>query len=813
MLLVAPAGYGKTTLARQWLAERQHVWYQASSASSDIAGLALGLANAAGAIVEGAGNGLRARLKTVSDPAAEASSLATDLARDLNGWPYDVRLFIDDYQLVADSAPAEAFMAALVQATSVPLLVASRSRPAWVSAKNLLYGDAVELGTNVLAMTHAEAAEALANTHDELPGLIALADGWPAVIGLAALVPYPLQNNAFEVSETLHQYFAEELYEAVALDSQWDALQLSMAPVIDETLAKVLFGRRSARVMEAAVESGFVTRAASGVEMHPLVRQFLRAKLREHEQSRVHASAEVIAGSYLAASCWDEAASVAAEFGLMDVMLRVLAEALDDLLGQGRLATIQRWLDIARAGAATAPIVRLAAIEVDFRKGDWSSASGKALQLARSVPSDSPLASRVYLRAGQMAHLEDRHGEALELFTAAKAEARSPHDLRSALWSRFLTLCDLEEQTEAERALEEVEGLPPLTADDLLRAGQGRLHFAGRWGPVAETLDAVSGLIDMVDESTDPLIRTGFLQTYGSALGLVARYDDADAVAGREMEEAERFKLEWVLPHALELRAVAQTGRREFDAALRTISTARELSAVQGNVHTEVNGLVLVARVYLSCGSAERAVSILEERDAQFTSPGMEGEFLATQALALACCGHIRQARQFMKSSEEISRQVDAVAIRVFADVIASYHEAKRLDEELRKHALDTALTTGNLSAFVCAYRALPVLLEGLETANASLRSLITLASKLDPNLAEKAGLRVGARNTRSGQLLTRREREVFGYVSQGLSNREIAKTLWIAESTVKVHVHHVLAKLGVRTRTEAVALGLDEDL
>jgi len=47
MLLVAPAGYGKTTLARQWLHDQRHAWYQASPASSDVAALALGLAAAA----------------------------------------------------------------------------------------------------------------------------------------------------------------------------------------------------------------------------------------------------------------------------------------------------------------------------------------------------------------------------------------------------------------------------------------------------------------------------------------------------------------------------------------------------------------------------------------------------------------------------------------------------------------------------------------------------------------------------------------------------------------------------------------------
>src|SRR5690348_4431727 len=40
ILLVAPAGYGKTTLARQWLRDKPHVWYQATPASADPVALA-----------------------------------------------------------------------------------------------------------------------------------------------------------------------------------------------------------------------------------------------------------------------------------------------------------------------------------------------------------------------------------------------------------------------------------------------------------------------------------------------------------------------------------------------------------------------------------------------------------------------------------------------------------------------------------------------------------------------------------------------------------------------------------------------------
>ena len=49
---------------------------------------------------------------------------------------------------------------------------------------------------------------------------------------------------------------------------------------------------------------------------------------------------------------------------------------------------------------------------------------------------------------------------------------------------------------------------------------------------------------------------------------------------------------------------------------------------------------------------------------------------------------------------------------------------------------------------------------------------------------------------------LTPREREVHDLLAQGLTNLQIAKLLFIGESTVKVHVHHIYDKLGIRSRT-----------
>jgi DNA-binding NarL/FixJ family response regulator len=61
---------------------------------------------------------------------------------------------------------------------------------------------------------------------------------------------------------------------------------------------------------------------------------------------------------------------------------------------------------------------------------------------------------------------------------------------------------------------------------------------------------------------------------------------------------------------------------------------------------------------------------------------------------------------------------------------------------------------------------------------------------------------------------LTAREREILALLAEGYTNRRLAQTLFISESTAGVHVSNILGKLGVASRTEAatlaVRLGLD---
>jgi DNA-binding NarL/FixJ family response regulator len=138
-----------------------------------------------------------------------------------------------------------------------------------------------------------------------------------------------------------------------------------------------------------------------------------------------------------------------------------------------------------------------------------------------------------------------------------------------------------------------------------------------------------------------------------------------------------------------------------------------------------------------------------------------------------------------------------APAARVI--VLTSFGEDERLFTALRAGATGFLLKDVEPAELVRAIR----------TAHAGLSPLSpAVAARVVEELASGGGGQRGAADE-----LTPRELEVLCLIARGRSNKRIALELGVAEKTVKTHVSHVLAKLGLSDRTQAALYAVREGL
>ena len=806
ILLVAPAGYGKTTLARQWLSvgNRESAWYRGGQGSADVAALAVGIAEAAAQIVATAGDRMRERLLATERPEEDAHILGEMLAEDMLDWPRDAWLAIDDYHYAVESAAAEEFFESFVMGSGVSILMTSRRKPGWATARRRLYGEITELDRTLLAMNDHEALEVLA--HVALaPNLLRRASGWPAVIGLAALTG-EAATPAETLPSMLYSYFAEELYQVASPGSRKALSILAVSPRLTRAAAGAILGADVAeKILDEAAEIGILAVRGSEVEIHPLLREFLRGKLLEHG-AEVSKEAIRNVGRYLFQErAWDEAFALLEESAAFGLMGELFESALDDLLLQGRTATLRKWLDRAYEAQLQFPVMDLAEAEISFREGSHRRTEVLALAAARTLPEGHPLSSRALALAGQAAYFESRGAEALAHFSRAEETSTTIATRRRALWGQFLTLLELDDP-EAGSILASLEESEAETPEDILRLATGRYHLAMRRGESG--LPSLLANLPVLPRSLDPPTRSSFLNVVVGALILAGRYEEASKLAAQQMEEAEKFRLAFALPHACLRKAGASLGLRAFDEASRHLNRGEQLASelvdprLWGSIQS-VKALTLLAQGHLD------KAAVITHSPREDVDGSALAEVRATHALVLACAGESRAAEAEARAAQELSRAVEPTLLSKFAGAISSAQGADTGALPLLNDAIEHAVRADAVDCFVASYRGYPDILKRIDPAQVGLLAPIMRRAQ-DVDLAKSIGLVIPEAQVgdhRHLPKLSTRENEVYELLSEGLTNKQIAEKLFLGESTVKVHVRHIFEKLGVRTRTAAAAL------
>jgi DNA-binding CsgD family transcriptional regulator len=220
-----------------------------------------------------------------------------------------------------------------------------------------------------------------------------------------------------------------------------------------------------------------------------------------------------------------------------------------------------------------------------------------------------------------------------------------------------------------------------------------------------------------------------------------------------------------------------QEAADELTAALRAVPPSQPLVARQLLPYT-VEALIAV-------GAVDEAAKCIDDAPAIADARAGKAQLAHATGLVRLAQGRTKEAREALTNAAEAWEE------------IGNRLECRRA----RVALLEATLSDGDVTEGLTLGRKL---LEELG------RPLLPRERDAVRRILRRAGVRTKPKNSTTAAVpaeitgLTSREAMVLKEVAQGRTNREIARALGIAEKTVSVHVSHILAKLGCRTRTQA---------
>ncbi len=458
----------------------------------------------------------------------------------------------------------------------------------------------------------------------------------------------------------------------------------------------------------------------------------------------------------------------------------------------GKLADAQQQLQAIEAdyesGANPLPpglLGKIAAVRasVAIHKADPASAKEQAQRAIDLLPhGDASLAS-VMLIYGLAAQIAADIPISIQWLSQAAEEARQNNDLNT----RLMALASLSVGLTMQGKLHQVETVCQEALDevnDQLGAGDWPLptlamiyhrlgNIALEWYNLAGAEQAFTRALRIAENSSYLSV---VVNAYGGLSGLRSsqgKYLQAIELVEKGMRAIHGQESTIYLELCQALRAEYWVRAGNLTAARRW-AEERNLSAGRAIDYTGQGELYALARLWIAEGRADEADTIASRLVAVSESSGETGRtigYLVLQALARQRAGRVDLAAQSLE------------------------------------RALILGEPEGYTRSFLDERDQLVDLLQRLvrQKSKASVYARLLLSKLVPGSLPELPPTSATPAQTRLIEPLTDRELAVLSQVAAGRSNQEIAELLVISLGTVKAHIYHITAKLGARSRTEAV--------
>jgi LuxR family transcriptional regulator, maltose regulon positive regulatory protein len=866
-LISAPAGFGKTTLLSEWRmlhlgAERPLAWVSLEEPDNDPTRFLSYLVAALQTIEADIGEAVLNSLRSPQPPPIE--SVLTALINEIASIPEEFALILDDYHVIANEAVHDA-ISFLVDhlPPQAHLVIASRTDPPLPLARLRARGQMTEIRADDLRFTPEETDAFLQGVMGlELPeGSVAVleerTEGWIAGLQLAALSMRGREDVSGFIaalkgsSRYVLDYLAEEVLQHQPDDVRAFLLQTSILDRLSGPLCDAVTDRADGQEMLERLERANLFTVPLDEERrwyryHHLFSEFLSNRLHQtqpDQESELHRRA----------SSWYEHNGLvheAVDHALaanLETTARLIEENFRDILAHGEVALLLSWMELLPeellrsrpwlcipcawallvTGQLEAAELRVQDLErmvdtnlsfppdnreIPLGDDELAAVSGEAAAIRAFIVrnrGDVPLSIELSRRALELVSEDNLTLRGIVAYLLGGAYSMSG-DLMAA--NEFLS----EAITTSQRADNAFAALLAMRGLAELHVMRGRLHRAA---------DLYRQALRLAEQRPFPaagLAHVGIGE-------LLYEWDDLDGAMRHLMEGIalgeQSGSTNIVLPgHALLARV--KWARGDPEGALRAIRddettaqgltpSSRDLNRIvahgarlrlaQGDVggatrllaerwigvdddldHLNVMEHVVLARVLIVRREHDAALDLLRRLLEVAEATGSIGsaiEILAVEALALDARGDEAQAMAALGRALSLAEPESYV--RTFVD--EGEPMSALLDKLLRARRKEQLSSPQNVS---------PEYVGKLLTAFRRSSGGRALSTEADP--------------LRSTQPLTdplsERELEVLRPIAAGKSNREIAGQLFVTVDTVKKHLTHIFRKLGVHSRTQAVA-------
>jgi ATP/maltotriose-dependent transcriptional regulator MalT len=372
VVIHADAGYGKTTLLGQLYEghEGPRVWYQLGTGDGDPAAFFTHLVESARRALSQTGVQVEAALANSRDAGEDRDRIVTEFIDELSRLSADPFIFcFDDFHLVNDIAPVVDVIRFLVShlPPNCRMIICSREKPAFPLGRLRTQRQLLEIGVDQLRFTIDETGRILDSggstpfSDRELEAWHAATEGWPVSIVLAKSLLSPKRRLPEDVFPRLlgtrgaiAEYLAEEIWSDLDDETRRFLMASSLLETVDTgtcdlALANRFAGKSAASFLREIENRNLLTvslESGKTWRYHPVVRQFMRGKLREAvSPTEIAGLHRRYGGAFEARGDIDLAISHYLEAGATGDAARLIETNGEAMFDAGRYGTMAGWLD------------------------------------------------------------------------------------------------------------------------------------------------------------------------------------------------------------------------------------------------------------------------------------------------------------------------------------------------------------------------------------------------------------------------------------------------------------------------------------